>query len=326
MNSVTPMERSDLRVIFMGTPEFAVPSLDAILEAGYQVPLVVSVPDRRRGRGRQLHSSAVKSRAVERGIDVVTPEDLKDPEFIEQIKGVKPDIICVVAFRILPQVLYEIPARGSFNLHGSLLPAFRGAAPINRALMAGEEKTGVTTFFLQKRVDTGAIIMQREIDIEADMTAGELHDVMMRVGAEVVVETLDRIAAGSAEGIDQDDALASPAPKIFPDDCSIDWTRSAEELHNHVRGLSPYPGAWTTWEGRRLKVLRSALPLSPVLTNSNHGVVVLSENRLYVQTGDGMLELLELQLAGKRSLSVEDFLAGYRSIDGTELGATPVTE
>lgn len=326
MSSLTRAQRRKLRVIFMGTPEFAVPSLDAIIDGGYDVQLVVSVPDRRRGRGRQLQSSAIKARAMERGIDVATPERLNDPSFIEQVRKLAPDVICVVAFRILPQALYEIPSRGSFNLHGSLLPAYRGAAPINRALMAGEEKTGVTTFFLKKKVDTGAVIMRREIDLNGEMTAGELHDLMMEVGAEVVLETLDLIATENAQTSDQDDGLASGAPKIFPEECKIDWERSASELHNHVRGLSPYPGAWTTWDGRRLKVLRSSLPGPSVVLSSVAGQVTLEEDRLYVQTGDGRLELIELQLAGKRALSVDDFLAGHSSIGGAVLGSSPVTE
>ena len=326
MKNITPEQRSDLRVVFMGTPEFAIPSLEAILEAGYSVPLVVSVPDRRRGRGRSEQPSAVKARALELGLEVATPERLKGEAFLRRLEEVRPDVICVVAFRILPPVVYEMPTRGSFNLHGSLLPAYRGAAPINRALMAGEEKSGVTTFFLRKRVDTGAMILQREIAIDRDMTAGELHDEMMEVGAAVVVETLDRILVGDLQTSDQDESLASGAPKIFPDDCAIDWTRSAPDLHNHVRGLSPYPGAWTRWEERRLKVLRTSHSTEDHGHRKEPGHVVLHDGKLLVETGAGFLELLEVQLEGKRALPVRDFLAGNGSIDGATLSSETVTE
>lgn len=307
-----------LRVVFMGTPEFAVESLDRILQAGHHVPLVVTVPDRPKGRGLKLVPSAVKAFALQHGLTVVTPESLKDASIVQDVRSAEPEVICVVAFRILPEVLYSIPSKGSFNLHGSLLPRYRGAAPINRAIMAGETVTGVTTFFLNPRVDTGSIIRQREIPIGPDTTAGELHDIMKVVGAELVVETLAMIENGNAAGQPQDNAQATPAPKIFRDDCRIDWRRSTLEIHNHIRGLSPWPGAHTMVGGRRLKILRS-------LRSGNRmrlrpGTVEVEEGRMYVGTGDGAIEVLVVQLEGSRAMEVGPFLLGHRIVNGTELG------
>ncbi len=302
-----------LRVVFMGTPEFAVPSLRAIVDAGYDVPCVVTVPDRMKGRGRKVRSSAVKQAAQELGIPVLTPESLRDEEFLERLRALQPDVICVVAFRILPAAVFTIPSIGSFNLHGSLLPAYRGAAPINRALMNGEERTGLTTFFLKKKVDTGDLILQREVPIGGEMTAGELHDEMMVVGAELVVETLGLISSGNVETRQQEDHLASGAPKIFSEDCVIDWNRSAMDLHNLVRGLSPYPGAYTFLGSRRVKILRTRLCEYEVETP---GRVAVEEERMIVGTGEGSLEVLQIQLEGKRSMEVADFLRGSVHVDG----------
>lgn len=313
--------RNRLRVVFMGTPEFAVPSLEAVVAAGHDVPLVVSVPDRPRGRGRKMQPSAVKQRAIELGLEVATPERLKEEGFRQRLEEIAPEVICVVAFRILPESIFSIPSCGSFNLHGSLLPAYRGAAPINRAIMAGESVTGVTTFFLKRRVDTGNIIMQRRIPISPEMTAGELHDVMAPIGAEVVVETLERIAAGEAEAQPQSDEEATPAPKIFPEDCRLQWGRATVALHDQIRGLSPYPGAFTSWSGRRLKLLRSRpAELAPERERPEPGTVLLVDGRLLVMTGDGTLEILELQLEGKGVRTATDFLNGHGEIDGARLG------
>lgn len=302
-----------MRVIFMGTPEFAVASLGAILEAGHEVPLVVSTPDREKGRGLKLMPSAVKAFAVERGLEVATPESLKDPEFIELLRSKMPEVICVVAFRILPEQVYTIPSRGSFNLHGSLLPKYRGAAPINWAIINGEKETGVTTFFLQKRVDTGAIIMQRAIPIAPEMTAGELHDVMMEIGAEVVVETLRMIEEGRCEPAMQNDSLASPAPKIFRDDCRIDWTLPAQRVHDFIRGLSPYPTAFTRYRGKMLKIYRSVVT---DVTGLAPGEIRAGAEELLVGTGSMALRLVELQQEGKRAMPVGEFLRGFKFEQG----------
>ncbi len=311
-----------MRVIFMGTPEFAVPSLRGILDAGYQVPLVVSTPDREKGRGLKLSPSAVKAFAVERGLDVATPESLKDPAFIELIRAKAPDVICVVAFRILPEVIYSIPSQGSFNLHGSLLPKYRGAAPINWAIINGESETGVTTFFLKKQVDTGAIIMQRPVPIGPETTAGELHDLMMDVGAEVVVQTLKAIERADAVPIVQDDSQATPAPKIFREDCRINWERPADRLHDFIRGLSPYPAAWTSYNGRTLKIYRCSMHAELIL---QPGEIRVIDGRLLVGTGSSAIEILAVQQEGKRAMGAEEFLRGFKFDQGAWLADADTT-
>lgn len=306
-----------MRVVFMGTPEFAIPSLKAILQAGHQVPLVVTVPDKPKGRGRKLAPSPVKEFAVAQGLNVATPEKLRDPEFLDLLRTVEPDLICVVAFRILPEAVYSIPSLGSFNLHGSLLPQYRGAAPIQRAIMAGEQETGVTTFFLKKKVDTGDVILRQVIPIGPNMTAGELHDVMMEVGADVVARTVHMIESGNVQALSQDDTEATLAPKIFRDDCRLNWGLPAETLHNIVRGLSPYPGAFTHRGDEIVKVLRTTFPEEEF---SNHslqpGALHEVGGRLFVGTGTFALEILELQRQGKRAMKTEDFLRGTAIVEG----------
>lgn len=299
----------------MGTPDFAVPSLDALVAAGYR-PTVVTGPDKRRGRGQKLSPTAVKQAAERHGLDVWQPASVKDPDFAAQVQAFAPDIIVVVAFRILPPAVYEAARLGAFNLHASLLPAYRGAAPINRALMEGATETGVTTFFLQRRVDTGAILLQESVPVGPDTTAGELHDTLADLGAGVVVETVRLIEGGEAVGQAQDDALASPAPKLFKEDAEIDWARSAEAVHNHVRGLSPYPAAWTTLDGATLKLYRTRRAEG----SGAPGEVLRAEGRIVVACGTGALEVLELQRQGKRRMAAIDFLNGVDLDPGTRLG------
>ena len=306
-----------MRVVFMGTPEFAVPSLEGIVEAGYEVPLVVTVPDKPKGRGRKLSPSPVKARAEELGLKVSTPERLRDPDFLEGLRAARPDVICVVAFRILPEEVYTIPPLGSFNLHGSLLPKYRGAAPINRAIMAGETETGVTTFFLKKKVDTGDMILRKTIPLGPDMTAGELHDIMMEVGRGAVVETLELIVEGNVGTTSQEDEEGTPAPKIFREDCQIDWKRTAEELHNHIRGLSPYPGAFTFRREEQIKILRSSRTTNVGLAP---GKLRIDNDQLFVGTGSEELELLELQREGKQKMKTSEFLHGVNVDDWDEFG------
>lgn len=267
-------------------------------------------------------ASPVKTFAVEQGLNVATPEKLKDPDFLNLLKAVDADVICVVAFRILPEAVYTIPKRGSFNLHGSLLPKYRGAAPIQRAVMAGEKTTGVTTFFLKKKVDTGDVIFREEIPIGPDMTAGELHDVMMDVGAGVVARTLAAIESGDIPVAPQDDTAATPAPKIFREDCLIDWNLPAEIIHNFVRGLSPYPAAYTTWGEETLKVLRTAQAEAGVAGDSlRPGEIRVDGERLYVGTGTLPIELLELQRSGRKAMATPDFLRGTTVTSGEILGS-----
>lgn len=311
-----------MRVIFMGTPEFAAASLRAIIAAGYDVPLVVSTPDRQKGRGLKLVPSEVKRLALELGLPVTTPESLKDPGFLDELRAAGADVICVVAFRILPEAVYTIPPLGSFNLHGSLLPRYRGAAPINRAIMNGETQTGVTTFFLQRTVDTGAIILQRPIAIGPEMTAGELHDVMKQVGAEAVVDTLRMIESGRATTTAQDDSLASPAPKIFRDDCRIDWSETEQRVFDRIRGLSPYPGAFTYYRGRQLKIYRAHRTERPGLAP---GEVQVEGSEILVGTGGNALAIDTIQQEGARAMQAAEFVRGFRFDQGGrfENAATP---
>lgn len=301
----------------MGTPDFAVPSLEALVAADLRPVAVVTGPDRPRGRGQVLQPTAVKKAAMAAGIDrILQPEDVKDPGFADQIRDLDADVMVVVAFRILPEAVFSAARLGTFNLHGSVLPAYRGAAPINRAIMAGDTETGVTTFFLQRKVDTGNVILTRTMPIGPNETAGEVHDRMMMLGAEAVVETTQRILSGTAEASAQDDSLASPAPKIFRDDCEIDWARPHEEVHNLVRGVSPIPGAFTFLNGKRLKVYRSkkrSLSGAP-------GSTVSVEDGWTVACGSGSIELIEVQAEGKQRMSGLDFVRGRQIGTDTKLG------
>ena len=300
----------------MGTPDFAVPALDALVAAGLAPVTVVTVPDKPAGRGQRVRSSAVKQAAERHGLPVLQPNSLRDSDFISALEDAAPDVMAVVAFRILPPEVYEIARLGAFNLHGSLLPAYRGAAPIQRALMDGVTETGVTTFFLQRTVDTGAIILRRALEVGPDDTAGDVHDRLAEIGAGAVVETTRRILDGTANAQPQDDALASAAPKIFRQDGEIDWTRPALEVHNHIRALAPYPGAWTTWDGETLKVLRTVR--TDAVLEAAPGTVV-TDDRLLVACGRGALEVAEVQRQGKRRMAAADFLNGV-GLEGAVLG------
>ena len=305
------------RIVYMGTPDFAVPALDALVDAGLAPVAVVTVPDKPAGRGQRVRTSAVKDAAERHGIEVLQPADLRAPDFLARLGELSPDIIAVVAFRILPPEVYEAARLGAFNLHGSLLPAYRGAAPIQRALMDGVTETGVTTFFLQRTVDTGNVILRRRLGVGPNDTGGEVHDRLAALGAEAVVETVRRIAAGAADAEPQDDALASPAPKIFREHGEIDWAQPAEAVHNHVRALDPYPGAWTTWAGETLKLFRSQ-------TASGTGVpgeVIEAADRLVVACGEGAIEVGEVQREGKRRMPAADFLNGANLDAETVFGA-----
>lgn len=301
-----------MRIVFMGTPAFAVPSLEALAEAGYAPVAVVTGPDRPRGRGQQVTPTPVKKAAQGLGIErILQPESVKDEAFAEDVAALAPDVIVVVAFKILPPAVYEAARLGAFNLHGSLLPRYRGAAPINRAVMNGDDETGVTTFFLRRVVDTGDVILRRRMPIGPDETAGEVHDRMMVLGAEAVVETVCRIEAGTADPAPQDDAEATPAPKLYPEDGRIPWDRPAPAVHDHIRGLSPYPGAWTNHDGTRLKVYRSHLADEADERGAPGAVLEADDGRLLVACGRGAVELVELQQPGRRRLPAADFLNGY---------------
>ena len=298
----------------MGTPEFAVPSLAALIRNGYPIPAVVTGQDKPRGRGQLLSPTPIKQLAVQHGLQVLQPEDLRDPEFVQRIGELQPDLIVVVAFRILPRELFSLPRSGSFNLHASLLPKYRGAAPVNWAIIKGERETGVTTFFLREKVDTGNIILQESVPIGEDDDAGTLHDRLSSVGATVVLRTVQLIERGQAFPLPQDDSEASPAPKIFKEDCRIEWRQPAELVHNRVRGLSPSPAAFTTYEGRILKIFKTrVLPAEAAKTS---GTIKVTEHTLHVATADRMIAILELQQEAGKRMGVEEFLRGHKLADG----------
>lgn len=299
-----------MRIVFMGTTEFGIPTLRTLLSKQYPVDAVVTVPDKPAGRGRKLQESPVKTFALGKGLPILQPASLKDPWFIETLKKLRPELIVVVAFRILPPAVFTIPSFGSINLHASLLPRYRGAAPINWAIIRGERETGVTTFFLEEGIDTGGIILQERTPIGEEETAGELHDRLADLGAAVTLETVRLIASKRAEARAQDPVLASPAPKIFRNDCRIDWSAGTRGVHDFIRGLSPKPGAFFHRGDALLKVYRSrrlpgAEPAPP-------GTVVSAGGELAVSCGDGALLLTELQQEGKNPMPAAQFLRGLR--------------
>lgn len=312
----------------MGTPEFALPSLELLLNSKHQIAGVVTQPDKPRGRGLKLLPSPVKEFAEKHNLSesgstgkVLTPEDLKSEEFYQSLSELKPDLIAVVAFRILPERIFSLPPSGTINLHASLLPKYRGAAPINWAIIKGEKITGLTTFFIQKKVDRGEIILQKEVEIYPEETYGELSSRLSRIGAELLLETIDLIYKGEVKTYSQNDSEASSAPKITEELCRIDWSKSAEEINNLIRGLSPQPGAFTFIRDKLLKVYKSKVETDEN-SSTELGKIIKADqkNELLVQTNKGILRLKELQLEGKKKLGDEEFLRGYRIEIGEKLG------
>ena len=305
-----------MKIVFMGTPDFAVPSLEILLKNNYTISAVVTAPDKPRGRGQQVSFTPVKECAQKYSLPIFQPQSLKDPQFIAQLAELKPDLFVIVAFRILPKEVYSIPDKGAFNLHASLLPKYRGAAPINWAIISGEKESGVTTFFLQDKVDTGNIILQEKVTITDEMNAGELHDALSDIGSRAVLETVQRIEQGIANPQKQNDLLASPAPKIFKETCRIDWNQSTEKIHNFIRGLSPYPAAWTSHNGKVVKIFKSRRTENEIQNSGfkihGAGEILVSEKQLFVAAENSVLEILELQQEGKKRMSAEEFLRGYR--------------
>ncbi len=299
-----------MRIVFMGTPAFAVPSLKILLENNYTIAGVVTVPDKPAGRGQQIISSAVKQFAVEHTLEVFQPERLTNGDFQVTLQSLKADLFVVVAFRILPPEIFRLPSKGSFNLHASLLPKYRGAAPINWAIINGETETGVTTFFLDEKVDTGNIILQARVPITPEETAGELYDNLAEVGAEIVLHSVRLIEAGKVSLKSQDHALAIPAPKIFKDQCRIDWNKKSIEVHNFVRGVSPKPCAFTMYNGTLMNIVRVAI--AEPARNGLPGEIIEAGQRLIVSTGNGAVEILEIQQEGKRKMPAADFLRGSK--------------
>ena len=314
-----------LRIVFLGTPDFAVPSLGVLIENKYDVCAVITAPDKPSGRGLEIHQSPIKQFALTKEIKVMQPENLKDENFIAELKSLKADLFIVVAFRMLPKVVWDMPRLGTFNLHASLLPQYRGAAPINWAIINGEKETGLTTFFLQQEIDTGSIILQEKTTIEPDETAGELHDRLMILGSELVLKTVQHIGKGKYATIPQHNLISSDtilriAPKLFRDSCKIDWNKGIDEIHDFIRGLSPYPGAWTELvspmhNDYALKIFKSSkeifptsLPLGTILTDN--------KSQLKIVVKGGFISILELQVPNRKRTGVAEFLKGYK-VDGT---------
>lgn len=310
--------KQNIRIAYFGTPEFAASQLEAILKAGYEVAVVVTMPDKPAGRGRKIQYSDVKKTALEHNLPLLQPEKLKDPAFLEQLASFKANLFIVVAFRMLPAVVWQMPEFGTFNLHASLLPQYRGAAPINFAIINGETETGLTTFFLNEEIDKGAVIMRERVAIRPDETAGELHDELMLLGNRVVVDTIKKIESGDVQTLPQDELLENqplkPAPKISKEFCNVDWNRDCQSVYNHIRGLSPYPAAHTQLQSESgetidLKVYAAEIE---VCTPAVFPGVVVTDNKKYLKIAlsDGFIHLTHVQQAGKKAMPVSDFLRG----------------
>lgn len=312
------MDYRQLRVVFMGTPDFAVASLDALVQAGCTIVGVVTAPDKRAGRGMQLTQSAVKKYAVEKGLFILQPEKLKSSQFIEELQQLQADIQTVVAFRMLPEIVWNMPKMGTINVHGSLLPQYRGAAPINWAIINGEKFTGVTTFKLQHEIDTGNILLQEKIEILENETAGELHDKMKIIGAELLVKTIKELVENKVQEISQqniineDSLVTKHAPKIFTETCKINWTDRAENISNLIHGLSSYPAAFTYLQEKVLKIYRSH---KEIITHNHVTGAFLTDNKTYLKFAcrDGFIYANEVQLEGKKRMKIEDFLRGFKA-------------
>ncbi len=301
-----------MNIIFFGTPDFAVFSLKAIFNSYHKILAVVTAPDKERGRGRKVSFTPVKQFAIENGIEVLQPENLSDIQFIAKLKEFSADLFVIVAFRILPEIVFTMPKFGSFNLHGSILPKYRGAAPIQWAIINGEKKTGITTFFLQKTVDTGNIILQKEIEIKEEDDFGTLHDKMAEIGAKSVVETIDLISENKVNLQNQDDSLASKAPKITKEIQKIDWNNSSEKIVNQIRGLSPFPGAFFLHNGKIIKIWKA------IKSDKKLGIgeILETKKQIFIGTNNFAIEILEIQPEDRKRMTSEEFLRGNSLIKG----------
>lgn len=298
-----------MKLIFMGTPDFAVPSLLTLIGSGHQVLAAVTGADKERGRGQKISYTPVKEAALQNKIPLIQQENLRDLSFINKLKSFQADLFVIVAFKILPEEVFTIPPKGSFNLHASLLPKYRGAAPIQWALINGENETGVTTFALEEKVDTGGLYLQKKIEIEDDDDFGTMHDKLSELGAQAVLETVDLIESDDFRLIQQDNSRATPAPKIKPETGKIDWTKPAEEIHNLVRGLSPVPAAYFFYDDKKVKIFKTRVEIK---INTTPGKFIISKSNLLIECGENQLEILDLQLEGKKRLNAEEFLRGFK--------------
>lgn len=304
---------SSLRIIYMGTPEFAVPALELLVKNNWNVVGVITAPDKPKGRGQKLIPSPVKEAALKHGLHILQPTNLKSPEFQDELRALKADLQIVVAFRMLPEAVWDMPPIGTFNLHASLLPNYRGAAPINWAIINGEKETGVTTFFLKHEIDTGSIIYQEKVAILPEDDLGSLYEKLMELGAKLVLKTVEAIAADEVVALPQDESKAlHHAPKIFKETGEINWANSADSIHNLIRGLSPYPATWTSLDGKNCKIFKTAVSEENLSKIELGNYSSDGKTFLKFQTGDGSLEILELQLEGKKRMKIGDFLRGYK--------------
>lgn len=312
---------NNLRIVFMGTPHFSVGILEAIQAAGLNLTGIVTVADKPAGRGQIMHESPVKQFALEHKIPVLQPLKLKDPEFLDQLAALNADVFVVVAFRMLPTEVWKMPKYGTFNLHASLLPDYRGAAPINWAIINGDTKTGVSTFFIDEAIDTGNVIGQTEMTISENESAGELHDRMIEVGGNLVVDTLNRISDNEVNPIPQSELGTSmrPAPKLFKENTQIDWSADPETIHNLVRGLNPYPAAWTTWKNAKGELKNVKVFRTQITEQNGNGSIGLTSTKtqLFVDTSQKQLEILEFQVEGKKKMTSKEWLVGNNSSDWT---------
>ncbi|WP_372640044.1 methionyl-tRNA formyltransferase [Ancylomarina sp.] len=322
------MTKNSLRIVYMGTPDFAVAPLDALIEAGCNVVGVITNPDKPAGRGQKIQESAVKKYALEKGLTILQPEKFRNEKFLAELKSLNADLQVVVAFKMLPEVVWSMPKYGTLNLHASLLPHYRGAAPINWAIMNGDKESGVSTFLLQKEIDTGNVIFQEKVNIEENDNLETLHDNLMEIGSKLVVKTVRAIEANDYPQIPQKDLIAEGeelknAPKIFKDDCKINWSTSIEDIHNHIRGLSPYPAAWTELcdtNGKKFAV--KVYAANKEIESHPHSIgTLLSDKKTYlkVAVNGGLLNLTTIQIAGKKRMQIGDFLRGFQQIDNYKL-------
>ena len=300
-----------MKIVFMGTPDFAVPCLDVLIDSGFDVVGVITAPDRPAGRGQELGQSAVKEAAIKHQLNVLQPTNLKDEAFLQSLKNLEAELFVVVAFRMLPEIVWNMPLKGTINLHASLLPQYRGAAPINWAIINGEKKTGVTTFFIEKEIDTGKIIYQEELAIADDESAGSLHDRLMDLGAKLIGKTVKAIEQGDYPQIEQDtNQVLKSASKIFRKDCEIDWTDTIDNIYNKIRGLSPYPAAWTKIDEKVFKIYE----LERVNDSKYEELSLFTNHASHfgIKLSDGCLQFIAIQMEGKKKMKVEEFLKGYK--------------
>jgi methionyl-tRNA formyltransferase len=309
----------ELRIVFMGTPDFAVATLDAILKANFNVVGVITAPDKPAGRGQKIQQSAVKKYALQKGLNILQPTNLKNEAFLKELEILKANLQIVVAFRMLPTIIWKMPEYGTFNLHASLLPNYRGAAPINWAIINGETKTGVSTFFIDEKIDTGNIILQEEISISEDETVGELHDKLMTIGSELVVKTLKLISEDTIVTTKQPEIEEKLAPKIFTETCKINWNASVNSIYNLIRGLNPYPTAWTTLINNKeeIKVKIFEVKKEVIQHSFTNGFILTSKNELKIAAKDGFIIVKSLQLAGKKKMDIKSLLNGFTFIENS---------